>query len=191
MSSEEIDEGLRDNVKTLIPSLKRIYKTQEEILQQGMQKGLRPHQEKMKRSMLHTLQGMTIGGSRIKTLMNTDKHHQGERKECKEGSQDILQAEDEDDHDYQDNDDEGDNLYHQVYEDNDDEDKDTYHQNCQIDRHESDQEGLIETAPQVLATYHTSPGREIIRYKIKRSMTVQMIDKNITYNDETIDIPEQ
>ena len=57
-------------------------------------------------------------------------------------SQDILQDEDEDDHDYQDNDDEGDDLYHQVYQDNDDEDNDTYHQNCQKDRQKSDQGGL-------------------------------------------------
>ena len=39
---------------------------------------------------------------------------------------------------------------------------------------------VIETAPQVLATYHTSSGWELIRYKIKRSTTVQMIDKDIT-----------
>jgi len=40
-------EDLKDNAKLFIPSLKRIYKAQEEILQQGMQKGLRPYQEKM------------------------------------------------------------------------------------------------------------------------------------------------
>jgi hypothetical protein len=50
---------------------------------------------------------------------------------------------------------------------------------------------VIETAPQVLATYHTSPGWELIRYKIQGSTTVQMIDKDITYDDETIDIVEQ
>ena len=121
-----------------------------------MQKGLRPYQEKMMRSILQTLQGMIIGGSRIKELMNTDKYHQGERMECKtkayllnrgrstrpqstqdrddqeyeegdqsyeksqrstydydqdcqehdteDGSQDILQDEDEDDYDYQEHD---------------------------------------------------------------------------------------
>ena len=50
---------------------------------------------------------------------------------------------------------------------------------------------VIETAPQVLVTYHKSPGWELIRYKIKRSTTVQMIDKDITYNDGTIDMAEQ
>jgi len=50
---------------------------------------------------------------------------------------------------------------------------------------------VIVTAPQVLATYHTSPGWELIRYKIKGSTTVQMIDKDITYDDETIDMAEQ
>ena len=70
--ARKFDEDLKDKVKTLIPSLKRIYKTQKEILQQGMHKGLRPYQEKMMRSILHTLQGMAIGGSRIKELMNTD-----------------------------------------------------------------------------------------------------------------------
>jgi hypothetical protein len=63
--------------------LKRIYKTQEEILQEGMQKGLRPYEEKMMRSILHTFQGMAFGGSRIKGLMNTDKYLQGERMEWK------------------------------------------------------------------------------------------------------------
>jgi len=38
----------------------------------------------MMRSILHTLQGVTTGGSRIKELMNTDKHHQGESKKCRE-----------------------------------------------------------------------------------------------------------
>jgi hypothetical protein len=61
--------------------LKRIYKTQEQILQEGIPKGLRPYQEKMMRSILHTLQGMPIGGSRIKELMNTGNYHQGERME--------------------------------------------------------------------------------------------------------------
>jgi len=37
------DEDLKDKVKTLLPSLKKIYKAQEEILQQG---GLKPHQGK-------------------------------------------------------------------------------------------------------------------------------------------------
>jgi len=37
------DEDLQDKVKTLLPSLKKIYKAQEEILQQG---GLKPHQGK-------------------------------------------------------------------------------------------------------------------------------------------------
>ena len=36
------------------------------------------------RSILHTLQGMTIGGIRIKELMDTDKYHQGERMKSKE-----------------------------------------------------------------------------------------------------------
>ena len=36
--ARKFDQDLKDNVKILIPSLKRIYKTQEEILQQGMQK---------------------------------------------------------------------------------------------------------------------------------------------------------
>ncbi len=60
--ARKFDEALKDKVKTLIPSLKRIYKAREEILQKGMQKGLRPYQEKMMRSILHTLQGLTIGG---------------------------------------------------------------------------------------------------------------------------------
>ena len=60
----KFDEDLKDKVQTLIPSLKRIYKTQEEILHQGMQKGLRPHQEQMMRSILHTLQGLSIAGSK-------------------------------------------------------------------------------------------------------------------------------
>jgi hypothetical protein len=37
------DEDLKDKVKTLLPSLKKIYKAQEEILQHG---GLKPHQGK-------------------------------------------------------------------------------------------------------------------------------------------------
>jgi hypothetical protein len=37
----------------------------------------------MMRSILHTLQGLSIGGSRIKELMLTDKYHQGEKMECK------------------------------------------------------------------------------------------------------------
>ncbi len=35
------------------------------------------------RSILHTLQGLSIGGSRMKELMHTDKYHQGEKMECK------------------------------------------------------------------------------------------------------------
>ena len=79
--ARKFDGDLKDKVKILIPSLKKIYKAQEEILQQG---GLRPHQEKTMKSILHTLQGMTIGGIRIKELMDTDKYHQGETKKSKE-----------------------------------------------------------------------------------------------------------
>ncbi len=79
----KFDEDLKDKVQTLIPSLKRIYKTQEEILHQGMQRGLSPHQEQMMRSILHTLKGLSIRGSRIKELMFTDNYHQGEKMECK------------------------------------------------------------------------------------------------------------
>ena len=61
----------------------RIHKAQEEILQQGMQKGLRPYQEKMMKSILHTLKGMKIGGNTIKELMDTEEYHQGESNECK------------------------------------------------------------------------------------------------------------
>ena len=53
----------------LTPSLKRIYKAQEEILQQG---GLKTHQEKMMRSTLHTLKGMTIVENRTKKLILID-----------------------------------------------------------------------------------------------------------------------
>ena len=77
------DEDLKDKVKILIPSLKKIYKAQEDILLQG---GLRSHQEKVMRSTLHTLQGMTIGGNRIKKLMDTDRYHQGERIKSKESA---------------------------------------------------------------------------------------------------------
>ena len=77
----KFDGDLKDKVKILIPSLKKIYKGQTEILQQG---GLRPYQEKTMRSILHTLQGMTIGGDRIKELVDTDKYHQGERMKNKE-----------------------------------------------------------------------------------------------------------
>jgi len=76
------DEDLKDNVKLFIPSLKRIYKVQEEILLQGIQTGLRPYQEKMIKSILHTLQGMKIGGNTIKELMD-DEYHQGKSNECK------------------------------------------------------------------------------------------------------------
>ena len=55
----------------------------EEILQQ---RGLKPHQEKMMRSTIHTLQCMTIGGNRIKKLMDTDRHDQGERMKSKENA---------------------------------------------------------------------------------------------------------
>jgi len=68
--------------KLFIPSLKRIYKAQEEILQSGMQKELRPCQEKMMKSILHTHKGMKIGGNTIKELMDTEEYHQGERNEC-------------------------------------------------------------------------------------------------------------
>ena len=71
--ARKFDGDLKDKVKILIPSLKKIYKAQEEILQQG---GLRPHQEKTMRSILHTLQGTTVGGDRIKEVMDTDKYHQ-------------------------------------------------------------------------------------------------------------------
>ena len=79
--ARKFDRDLKDEVKTLIPSLKKIYKAQEEILHQG---GFRSHQEKTMRSILHTLQGMTIGGDRIKELMDIDKYHQGERMKSKE-----------------------------------------------------------------------------------------------------------
>ena len=36
------------------------------------------------RSILHTLQGMTVGGDRIKELMDTDKYHQGGSMKSKE-----------------------------------------------------------------------------------------------------------
>jgi hypothetical protein len=77
------DEDLKDKVKRLIPSLEKIYKTKEEILQQG---GLKTHQEKLMRSTLHTLRGMTIGGNRIKNLMDTDSNRQGERIKSKESA---------------------------------------------------------------------------------------------------------
>jgi hypothetical protein len=77
------DEDLKDKVKILIPNLKKIYKAQEDILLQG---GLRSHQEKVMRTTLHTLQGMTIGGNRIKKLMDTDRYHQGERIKSKESA---------------------------------------------------------------------------------------------------------
>ncbi len=38
------------------------------------------------RTTLHTLQGMTIGGNRIKKLMDTDRYHQGERIKSKESA---------------------------------------------------------------------------------------------------------
>jgi hypothetical protein len=82
------DEDLKEKVKILIPSLKKIYKAQEEILQQ---RGLKTHQEKVMRSTLHTLQGMTIGGNRIKNLMDTDRYHQGERSKSKENAPARIQ----------------------------------------------------------------------------------------------------
>ena len=68
----KFDEDLKDKVKILIPILKKIYKSQEEILQEG---GLRPYQDKTMMAILHNLQGMTIGGNRIKELMDTDKYY--------------------------------------------------------------------------------------------------------------------
>ena len=56
--ARKFDGDLKDEVKTLIPSLKKIYKAQEEILHQG---GFRSHQEKTMRSILHTLQGQGEG----------------------------------------------------------------------------------------------------------------------------------
>ena len=62
----------------LIPSLKKIYKAQQDLLQQ---KGkFTTDQQKMMKSILRTLQGMTIGGNTMETLMNTEVHHQGEKK---------------------------------------------------------------------------------------------------------------
>jgi len=57
------DEDLKDNAKSFIPSLKKIYKAQEEILQEGMRKGLKPHQETLMKSILYTLKDMKIGGN--------------------------------------------------------------------------------------------------------------------------------
>jgi hypothetical protein len=72
------DENLKDEVKMLIPSLKKIYKAQKDLLQQ---KGkFTTDQQKMMKSILRTLQGMTIGGNTMGTLMNTEVHHQGEEK---------------------------------------------------------------------------------------------------------------
>jgi len=62
----------------LIPSLKKIYKAQQDLLQQ---KGkFTTDQQKLMKSILRTLQGMTIGGNTMETLMNTEVHHQGETK---------------------------------------------------------------------------------------------------------------
>ena len=71
------DENLKDEVNTLIPSLKKIYKGQHDLLQQ---KGkFTTDQGKMMKSILRTLQGMTIGGHTMETLMDTRvHHHQGE-----------------------------------------------------------------------------------------------------------------
>jgi hypothetical protein len=80
------DEDLKDNAKLFIPNLKKIYKAQEEILQQGMQKGLKPHQETLMKSIVHTLKGMEIGGNTIKELMDTEEYHQGEINECNENA---------------------------------------------------------------------------------------------------------
>ena len=72
------DENLKDEVETLIPSLKKIYKAQQDLLHQ---KGkFTTDQQKMMKSILRTLQGMTIGGNTMETLMNTEVHHQGEEK---------------------------------------------------------------------------------------------------------------
>ena len=72
------DENLKDEVKMLIPSLKKIYKAQQDLLQQ---KGkFTTDQQKLMKSILRTLQGMTIGGNTMETLMNTEVHHQGEEK---------------------------------------------------------------------------------------------------------------
>jgi hypothetical protein len=75
------DEDLKDNAKLFIPSLKKIYKAQEEILQEGMRKGLKPHQETLMKSILYTLKDMKIGGNTIKELMDTEEYHQGENNE--------------------------------------------------------------------------------------------------------------
>ena len=80
--ARKFDGNMKDKVNMLVPSLKRIYKSQEEILQQGIRKGLRPYQEKMMRSILNTLKGMKIGGNTIKELMDTEEYHQGENNEC-------------------------------------------------------------------------------------------------------------
>jgi hypothetical protein len=72
------DETLKDEVNTLIPSLKKIYKSQQDLLHQ---KGkFTTHQGKMMKSILRTLQEMTIGGNTMETLMNTKVQHQGEKK---------------------------------------------------------------------------------------------------------------
>ena len=78
------DEHLKDEVEELIPSLKKIYKAQHDLLQQ--KERLTMDQEKLMRSILHTLQGMTIGGNRIKDLMDNDKQHQGEKIKSKENA---------------------------------------------------------------------------------------------------------
>jgi hypothetical protein len=70
------DETLKDEVNTLIPSLKKIYKAQQDLLQQ---KGkFTTDQGKMMKSILRTLQEMTIGGNTMETLMSARVHHQGE-----------------------------------------------------------------------------------------------------------------
>jgi hypothetical protein len=75
---QKSDENLKDEVKMLIPSLKKIYKAQQDLLQE---KGkFTTDQQKMMKSILRTLQGMTIGGNTMETLMNTEVHHQGEEK---------------------------------------------------------------------------------------------------------------
>ena len=71
------DENLKDEVYTLIPSLKKIYKAHQDLLQQ---KGkFTTDQGKMMKSILRILQE-TIGGNTMETLMSARVHHQGETK---------------------------------------------------------------------------------------------------------------
>ena len=67
----------------MIPSLKRIYKAQQDLLHQ---KGkFTTDQGKMMKLILRTLQEMTIGGNTLETLMN-ERQHQGERMGSNKGS---------------------------------------------------------------------------------------------------------